>query len=454
VIAFVTTAKRRTSHVAKTLPQNLADNASYPDLKFILVNYASAGSEGDDLVEYVRSHHMDDIRSGRLVFYDFPDNGSFRMANAKNLSHRLGIREGADILVNLDADNYTKPNFASYVARQFARFGQNIFLWAGAIKGKGRRLRGCSGRIVVTANAFLKAGGYDERFDTWGADDKDFLARLERLGYIAHQLDQNYLESVPHGDGVRFLEYPFANVDRAEEGSFSVMSYSIANCGRIGCGTVYRNFSYQPIELGTIPTRIFGVGLHRTASKSLNKALCILGFDSVHWRNPRTAKSIWDEMNIHALAPGHHGMRSSRTLEEHYATTDLPIPLMFRELDWSYPNSKFILTVRDEKKWLESVRTHWTYEYNPWRASWDNDCFTHKIHTELYGRKDFDAEVFLARYRRHNAEVIEHFRRSGPEKLLVLDVEAGDGWDKLCRFLDRPVPTVPYPNKRGRLEGE
>jgi hypothetical protein len=446
-IVFCTTCKGRVNHIAQTLPRNLLDNQDYGPLTFLLVNYASAGVQGenDDLVEYIRSHHMNSVRSGRLVFYDYPDNGPFKMAHAKNLSHRLGIREGADILVNLDADNFTHPGFADYIAHQFQRHGNNIFIWAGIVQGKGRRFRGCSGRISVTANAFLKAGGYDERWDTWSPDDKDFLARLERLGYHAHEMDQSYLESVPHGDGVRFREYPHANVDRSEEGPFGDVSFSIANCGRVGCGTVHRNFSYQSIELGTLPTRIFGIGLHRTATKSLNAALNILGFDSTHWGTPRKAKAIWDEMNIHGLASGYHGMRSSRTLEEHYATMDLPIPLMYRELDWSYPNSKFILTVRDEGKWLESVRKHWDYLQNPWRESWDNDCFTHRIHTELYGRKEFDPEIFLARYRRHNAEVKEYFRRNTPGKLLVLDVAKGDGWRELCGFLDKPIPSVPYP---------
>jgi hypothetical protein len=450
MIALCTTCKGRVSHLSQTLPRNLADNAAYPDVKFILVNYASTGHEidTDNLADYVRTNHAAELRSGRLVYYDYPDPGPFKMSHSKNLSHRLAIREGANILVNVDADNFTHPGFAEYVAREFEEHGNRIFLWAGVVKGRGRRFRGCSGRISISSNAFLKVGGYDERYDTWGPDDKDFLARLERLGYTAHEMDQGYIESVPHGDGVRFREYPHAFIDRSEEGSFEGIGFSIANCGRVGMGRVYRNFGYQPIDLGTVPTRIFGIGMHKTATKSLNTALLRLGIDSVHWRNPRKARNIWDEMDIHGHPRGHHGMRSSRTLEQHYANNDLPIPLLYKELDWSYPNSKFILTVRDDQKWLDSVRRHWDYNENPWRASWDNDCFTHKIHTELYGRKEFDAEIFLARYRRHNAEVIEHFRKNLPGKLLIMNMDEGAGWRELCTFLDKPIPVgVEYPRK-------
>ena len=429
----------------QTLPRNLTDNASYPDCKFIVVGYASSGAH-DELINYLHTSCADAIDSGRLTFYNYPDIGPFRMAHAKNMAHRLGLREGADILVNLDADNFTQSGYADYIADQFS-LNPNIFLWAGVVQGKGKRFRGCSGRIVMTSSAFLKSGGYDERFDIWGPDDRDITARLQRLGYFAKEADQSYLESVPHTDAVRFREYPHANIERSEEATFNDIGFSIANCGRVGCGTVYRNFDPTPIELGSIPTRIFGIGLHKTATNSLCAALNILGLDAAHWRTPRIARNIWEEMSIDTPAKGHHGIRSSRTLEEHYATVDLPIALMYKELDWSYPGSKFILTVRDEHKWLESVRNHWDRDINPWRASWDNDCFTHRVHTLLYGRKEFDADIFLARYRRHNVEVKEYFRKNLPGKLLVMNVDRGDGWQKLCEFLDKRVPSVDYPKE-------
>jgi hypothetical protein len=50
-------------------------------------------------------------------------------------------------------------------------------------------------------------------------------------------------------------------------------------------------------------------------------------------------------------------------------------------------------------------------------------------------------------FRRHDEEV----RRSiPPERLLVY--QAGQGWEPLCRFLDVPVPDVPYPNENSRAE--
>ncbi len=136
----------------------------------------------------------------------------------------------------------------------------------------------------------------------------------------------------------------------------------------------------------------------------------------------------------------------SATLERHYAFSDLPFPLLYKELDAAYPGSKFVLTIRPEDAWLKSVRDHWDPAINPWRSQWDDAPFTHKLHHILYGQKTFNAEVFLSRYRRHNAEVLEYFR-DRPKDLLVVDVAKGMQWGALCAFLDRPVPSAPFPHK-------
>jgi hypothetical protein len=176
--------------------------------------------------------------------------------------------------------------------------------------------------------------------------------------------------------------------------------------------------------------------MHKTATTSLHESLQILGYDSEHWKSAHWAKAIWTEMKAEG--------RSS-TLERHYALCDLPITILYKELDKAYPGSKFILTIRDENKWIESVRRHWDYDLNQFRRVWDADPFSHFIHKQIYGQKNFDAEIFLARYRRHNAEVIEYFK-SRPDDLLVFN---SNNWPKLCQFLKRPIPDVPYPLRNG-----
>ncbi len=436
-VVFCTTCKGRAQHVEQTLPINLSDNSpcnGYGVSKFVILDYNSQ----DGLIEYLKRFQRW-IDEGRLVVYSYREDVPFRMAHAKNMAHRLGMLEGAEILVNLDADNYTGPGFGSYVAAEFKKHGDNAFLWAKMVKGE--MPRGINGRIAVTVSAFLKSGGYDEeQFNTWSPDDKDFNCRLRRLGYDGVEIDPRFLNAVRHNDKMRFREYPYVKCNDYEDARFASVAHAdttIANYGKIGLGTVYRNFDFSnSVELKPLPTRIFGVGLHKTATTSLHDALSHLGFDSAHWTSAHWAKSIWEEM----VAAGR-----SKTLERHYALCDLPMPLLFRELDRAYPGSKFILTARDEGKWLESVRRHWSHEHNRFRAGWSRDPFTHRVHKLLYGQKGFDAELFLNRYRRHNDEVFRYFYDRGD--FLYMNPDNGDGWTELCRFLERPVPDVPYPHR-------
>jgi hypothetical protein len=436
-IGFAITCRGRAPHIKQTLPRNLADN---PSAKFILLDYSSP----DDLAAYIQSAHARDIESGHLTIYSLLGQNRFRMGHAKNVAHRCAMREGADILINLDGDNLTGLGFARYVQEMFnqaqydrAMFGfQNIFLWARMVKGKMKR--GVSGRIAMTARAFLLAGGYDERYADWGPDDKDMNERLTRFGFLPVEIEECYLDAIHHKDKLRFKEYPHA---RPAEGAncddfYESNERTIANFGNFGCGTVYRNFDFStPIELRALPTRIFGIGMQKTATTSLDKALQLLGFDSAHWLDGKWAVAILKEMR----ATGR-----SETLERHYALCDLPIAILFRELDRAYPGSKFILTVRDEVDWLVSARDHWSYTHNTFRRDWDKWPAANTIHRATYGQHHFDAVVMLERYRRHNAEVREYFKNR-PGDLLTLDMSKGAGWKELCPFVERPIPNIPYP---------
>lgn len=434
-IAFCTTCKGRLQHVVDTLPKNLAENRRYGNAVFIMLNYNSH----DELIPYLKANHSRDIESGRLVVYSFWDPGPFRMAHAKNMAHRLGILEGGEILVNMDADNFTGPDFSSYVAEHFTS-PDEMFLCARMIKsGPGRLARGIAGRIVVSASSFVNAGGYNEKYNTWAPEDLDFNLRLRRMGYRAVEIDRSHLGGIPHHDRLRFREYPEARkyLDGEEDRIVNASTDTVVNFGKIGCGTVYRNFGVVPTELKPIPARIFGIGMHKTATTSFHRAMQLLGFNSAHWLRGDWARDIWNEMTTAGR---------SRTLERHYALSDLPIAILYEQLDKAYPNSKFVLTIRDEDKWVNSARKHWSYEHNPSRWEWDVYPFMNKMHNIVYGRRDFHEPTFRARYRKHNADVLAYFKNR-PSDLFVLDMEQNPGWPALCRFLDQPVPPFVYPTE-------
>ncbi|MEM7390748.1 MAG: sulfotransferase family protein [Verrucomicrobiota bacterium] len=169
-------------------------------------------------------------------------------------------------------------------------------------------------------------------------------------------------------------------------------------------------------------TKLFGIGLCRTGTDHLHKALDRLGFDIAHTpADPITLEQLTAE-------------QWNLSLLDHYdGITDLPAAPFFRELDAAFPGSRFILTVRNERDWLSSMR-RFLKEHNLPEAL----CMA------AFGRTDFDEDALLARYRAHLRAVRKHFRKR-PGVLLVLNLPEGDGWEKLCCFLKAPIPDEPFP---------
>ena len=161
-------------------------------------------------------------------------------------------------------------------------------------------------------------------------------------------------------------------------------------------------------------SKIFGIGLPKTGTSSLHRALQILGYTSVHY-----PMSIAD-------------------IEACDASSDLPIAMGYKFLDVMRPGSKFILTVRSEADWLESCRKHFL---NPIAIEWAANA-----RLAMFGCDRYDESLFAEVKTRHESQVFYYFRNS-PEKLMVINVCSGDGWGPLCRFLGKPVPSIPFPHE-------
>lgn len=134
------------------------------------------------------------------------------------------------------------------------------------------------------------------------------------------------------------------------------------------------------------------------------------------------------------------------------AAVDWPVAGHALELAERLPEARVLLSVRDPEAWYRSVQStiyrwgevlrhrphRWMMEATPvggFQAMVDavvwNGTFEGRFH---------DRDHALAVYRRH----VERVRDTVPaERLLVFDVR--EGWDPLCRFLEVPVPGVPFP---------
>jgi len=183
--------------------------------------------------------------------------------------------------------------------------------------------------------------------------------------------------------------------------------------------------------------KVFGIGMPKTATSSLHTALELLGMKSIHFPH--------DKKTVQELEAGNYKLS---LLDKYDAICDVPVPAIFAQLDKYWPDSKFILTVRDIDKWLDSCKHA---PFNAANAIPKHDHFRYFYRTMLYGTIAFNRERFEWVYNRHTKQVIEHFSGEKAKQLLVLDITNGDGWEKLCEFLKVTAPDVEFPHSNPRL---
>ena len=173
--------------------------------------------------------------------------------------------------------------------------------------------------------------------------------------------------------------------------------------------------------------KIFGIGLSRTGTTSLTKALGFLGYKIIHAPRPHFLPGLYD------------------VIKEVDGATDLPIAFQYKELDKLFPNSKFILTTRSLESWLRSC---WEYPilYKRGKRIPKSNLYKRgkripksNLGVLMYGR-NFN---FKRTYFRHHKQVMEYFK---DRDLLIMNLPEGDGWDKLCSFLGKEIPNIPFPH--------
>ena len=172
-----------------------------------------------------------------------------------------------------------------------------------------------------------------------------------------------------------------------------------------------------------VSTKIFCIGFHKTGTKSLAAALRTLGYRVT---GPNGVRDPDIEKNAFVMA---------YSLVENYdAFQDNPWPIIYKELDTKYPNSKFILTMRDSESWIRSQVRHFGRRETPMRK-W------------IYGVgcPKGNEKIYIKRFEDHNREVINYFK-DRPQDFLILDLTQGDGWEKLCPFLGAETRNSPFPH--------
>jgi hypothetical protein len=134
-----------------------------------------------------------------------------------------------------------------------------------------------------------------------------------------------------------------------------------------------------------------------------------------------------------------HYPTSMQEIEFHDAATDLLVADTFEMLDGTYPGSKFIYTVRERTKWLESCRRHW-------RKRGPINDIRRELRSRLYGTIDFDPDLFSQAYDRHESRVLNYFAKRSDDLLVLAICRERTDWGELCSFIGVPVPNISFPN--------
>lgn len=248
--------------------------------------------------------------------------------------------------------------------------------------------------LYVTRDAIEQIGGMDEHFRRYAAD-VDWQWRAQQSGGRALWVPGVWCERQDTEKNEEALEHD-QQVLKAK----------------------------WPHKAGGGRPKVFGIGLSKTGTSSLAEAMAQLGLRTKHYPWPTQVL---------------------REAQQFDVLTDTPVVTHYKELDAIYPNARFILTVRDMDDWLDSCEKHWQ------RTRPRGEQLRHR--TRVMGTQVFHRDAFRAVYEAHIADVKAHFY-TRPDKLLVMDVVGGDGWDVLCPFLGLPMPDKPFPHVNVAPEGQ
>ncbi|KAH6702881.1 putative NAD dependent epimerase/dehydratase [Leptodontidium sp. MPI-SDFR-AT-0119] len=216
----------------------------------------------------------------------------------------------------------------------------------------------------------------------------------------------------------------------------------------------------------TTPMEVLVLGLCRTGTMSMRIALEKLGYTNVYHFSSifehQSHPDLWTA-SLKAKFEQKGGISSDQLTREGFdnilggynAVTDIPCACFAPELITAYPSAKLILTTRSEVSWqssmMRTIHALQTSYLNRFLLLF-SDPQVKRISSLMdliityYFRGSvplFGVEV----YEKHNEMVRAAAKAEGRE---LLEFQLGDGWEKLCGFLGKPVPHLGFPHVNER----
>ncbi|KAB2850621.1 MAG: hypothetical protein F9K44_04340 [Hyphomicrobiaceae bacterium] len=194
---------------------------------------------------------------------------------------------------------------------------------------------------------------------------------------------------------------------------------------------------------------VIGAGVGRTGTYSLKMALEQLGLGPCHHMEEVLSNQSQQVPLWTAAVQGRPNWTAA--FEGYVSAVDWPTAAFWRELAAYYPGAKVILTTRSPDSWyrsysetihkllstIDEVPAH----MKPW--------FEMAIGVTV--KSGFGGKTSRGDMIKVFEDHVDAVRTSIPrDRLLVFEVK--DGWEPLCAFLGRPVPTSAFPRSNDREE--
>lgn len=197
--------------------------------------------------------------------------------------------------------------------------------------------------------------------------------------------------------------------------------------------------------------KYFCIGRNKTGTTSLKRAFEDLGFP------------VGDQRKAEILTGKHYFEGNFRPIIDYCKTAqvfqDVPFsyPETYKHLDKAYPDSKFILTVRDTpEQWYQSITRFHSKMFGRnghtptaedlktapyvWPGFMYNVVRVHRTTDD----DPYNKETMIAHYKEYNRGVMEYFK-DRPDDLLIINVSEKGAYRRFVEFLGTVSPYDDFP---------
>jgi len=197
----------RTHDLEQIMPSLIQAANNSPPIEIVILDYNSQ----DRLAEFMQETALAELLtdSNELTYRKYTGRDYYHMAHARNLS---ALASSGDYILISSADVYMLPDYLSIMRKKISEG----YTW---LHHSDRFV----GVVCIERQEFISAGGFDERFEFYGKEDKDLIARLLRRG-ASHTQMPDLLSLIPTPWADKLINYR-GNPSRSQVSKYSKAIY-------------------------------------------------------------------------------------------------------------------------------------------------------------------------------------------------------------------------------------